>query len=377
MCLVTKNDNIKRNKEMKNSFICTTKYHLFNIVNIIHDNYSLDENYLIILDCIERMSLEIQEIAESFKCFKRILIIHAGNIDASIRSYLQTLYRIAFPSSLRGFSAKMDRVFITATEIYSRVLTYNLLKKNPSLELYYYEDGLGSYSDVLSRATHNRTNILLKYRFGYYLIDKCKGLFVYKPQYVFENPYKKELYSIRQIESKSEYAKGLYRAFSIDKIKVNKNIFPIYFDVSFYDSKNIENCNKYFKIIEEELDGKVLVKPHPSKLNFWDKNKKNILFTSDTFEIFCLMYSFNDRMLLSVFSTSCLIPKMVFGMEPFVILFYKLFENYNSQWKNVDKIVDAIKNDYKNQLKFIVPNSEDELRKALKQLSSKGNQYEN
>ena len=64
-------------------------------------------------------------------------------------------------------------------------------------------------------------------------------------------------------------------------------------------------------------------------------------------------------------------------MEPFVILFYKLFENYNSQWKNVDKIVDAIKNDYKNQLKFIVPNSEDELRKALKQLSSKGNQYEN
>lgn len=361
---------------MKNIFICSTEYQLFNIVNIINTYYIDDENVLFILDCIA-YNKKLKEIAKKANIFTDIKIITAGPINGTLKSYIVTL-RCIFGKKFSSINVgEISRVFITFTEIYSRILACEILKQYPRCELYFYEDGMASYTNILSKKNaYNKTNRLLKLKYGSYLIEHCCGLYIYKTEYVMKNDFEIILKQIPSIAVNSEYAKKLYDIFaneSMDKI-INKEF--IFFDSWFNSKQDIEDSDRTTEKLLSCLKNRIIVKPHPSNMKKWNNTDVPIFKSGDSFEIYYLMHSFEKNVLISAFSTACLLPKLIFDEEPRVILLYNLYRNYPDQWENRDAIYKKIRESYHNVNDFFIPSSSEELEDKLNNYLKRENNYE-
>lgn len=349
---------------MKNIFICTTKYQLFNIANIIHSYFMDCENDLLVLDCIPDLADELQQTAKRGNLFDQVLIIKAGPICGTLVSYVRTLETICFPSTIKLPSPKRyDRIFITATEVYSRVIACMLIKENAHCQLYYYEDGMASYTDVLSEVvSKNRTNRMLNRKFGFYLVDKCRGMYVYRPEFILHNQSGVKIRKIPNLVSSSKYAQELKAFFSVDfatePIKLPE---CIYFDANFNQRQDVFETETVVEQLINILGTRMVVKPHPSKAKQWKTSAVRKFETNDSFEIYCLNHSVEHQVLISAFSTACILPKLIFDQEPKVILTYKLYRNYPDSWKNGDQIYYKIKKSYRRADDFWIPESKEEL----------------
>lgn len=345
---------------MNNIYVCTTQYHLFNIINIIHGFYQNDNNILIILDCIPSLVEKIHNQAVKSEMFTKVKIVKVGQIKGDFKSYFSSIKCILFPRSIMLNFENVDRIFITGTEIYSRIIAFMVLK-DKNTKLFFYEDGMGSYDTLLSDQAMNRSNRILKWRFGYYLINRCVAIYVYKPEYVGVNKYNILVERIPTIVVKSTWAYELKRIFG-----QKSESFPheeiVYFDAWFNsEEEKTENGKIVSEIIATFLE-KLIIKPHPSNLEEWLGTERVKVFDSTTaFETLCLTEDVNNRTLISPFSTACILPKMIFDEEPRIILTYRLYRKYSTEWKKLDDLFERVKNDYSDEEKVIIVNDLREL----------------
>lgn len=359
---------------MKNFFICSTPYQLFNVGNIINTYYKKDTNYLGILDLKYDNTDYMLRCAKSMDIFDVITIINNGkcNFDPKKKVekmlyYLNCVMRICFPALMKVNFDELDRLFITGTEVFSKIISYYLLSRNNKCNLYYYEDGLASYYDVINYRIYDKKNTILKSRFGYYLIDKCKALFLYNPIYLIENSTNLEIKRIPQITINSQYALSIHKHFvrkKCDELLLENQC--VFFDSNFENRVDIEDSMKLWEIIQQYSNNIILVKRHPlSNRNYWDEEKIRIIDIDVGFEIYCLAHSIQTNTLIGIISTACLLPKIVFNCEPKVIMLYKLFANCDIYWKNIDCLIQKIKGQYSEPENFMVPETVEELKMII------------
>lgn len=353
---------------MKNVFICTTQYQLFNIVNIINQKFSLDTNDLLIVGFIPELKTRIIDLAKKSNKFNHILFVKTGRADGTLKSYLGCIFKILFPCLIHVKPYEIDRLFITSTEVFSRIIAYKFFTVNKLLKLYYYEDGLESYMEVLDSSTNNRTNYLLGLRFGYSLISKCRGMYVYKPKYVISNPYNIILYMINPVQLGSSYAKELYNIFSVEKPAGIKSGSKLFLDAWFINGSDKADSARLLSIIQNVVKESLVIKPHPSNYDISRKNNVNynLVESKDNFEIMYMADRLINVTLISAFSTACLLPKIIFNEEPNVILLYRLYERYPGIWKNGEEFYLRVQNDYKNPKRLSIPRTQAELEEALR-----------
>lgn len=353
---------------MKNVFVCTTQYQLFNIVNIINQDFSEDINELLIVGFVPALKARLEELAAKSEKFSRITFIKTGRADGTIKSYIGCAFKILCPSLIPFKAYSINRLFISSTEIFSRIIAYKFFGCSDSLEIYYFEDGLESYMEVLDSSVKNRTNRLLSRRFGYSLISKCCGMYVYKPSYVISNPYNIKLYTINPMDIDSPYVKELYQLFSVDKPIRFPLGTAIFLDAWFVNKIDKANSEKLISLVLNIAKERMAIKPHPSNYDELKKNQKNtvLIDSKDNFEIIYMNGGVKDAILISAFSTACLLPKLIFNEEPKVILLYRLFERYPDVWKSGEEFYLRVQKDYTNPDNFIIPNNLDELEEALK-----------
>lgn len=78
-------------------------------------------------------------------------------------------------------------------------------------------------------------------------------------------------------------------------------------------------------------------------------------------EVLILNQNMNDKTLLSIFSTSCVNPKLMYDEEPRIILLYKLIGmDYLFFGEGMIKFVEGVANLYKDQDKFFIPETWEE-----------------
>lgn len=313
---------------------------------------------LIIIDCIPGISTKLMNYAIKSECFDEIKILQAGPIDGTLRSYTLAFINISYPIFLSKHKDffDIDRVFITYTEMYSRILAYKLLKNKPKVKLFFFEDGIESYSDVLSFNTKNKTNILLEFRYGFALIERCCGLYVYRPEYVTDNPYNVQLITIPSIVTNS-IKKRLYNIFVSDLDQnINFDNKIIFFDACFYKTQDIVATQKIFEFMRKICDDRLIIKPHPSRIDKWNDSGLPLLITKNNFEILCLYTSIDNAIFVSAFSTACILPKFIYNKEPKVLLLYELYNKYKHSDQSWKKVFQNVRANYRRPEEFVIPN---------------------
>lgn len=169
----------------------------------------------------------------------------------------------------------------------------------------------------------------------------------------------------------------------INKIDCNDTIFKKKInDIFEYNAKLDSFKGKEFIILEqgprkEPIDmiglwtkaGKYLpkertiVKSHPRQKDSVLKDLGFDIYNRYVipWEVIILNQNMDEKVLICIFSTACVNPKLMFDMEPRVILLYKLIGiDYSFFGEGMIKFVETVGSLYKDKTKFFVPNSWEE-----------------
>lgn len=257
----------------------------------------------------------------------------------------------------------------------SGYLNFNILFNNyfckKGAKSIFIDDGLESY---LKENTSDNYSLL------YRLASKISGnggtnlspeeLYVYMPEIVEAKSKYKKIGELPALTKYPEYIRKDFNYIFGYKKLVNEYRFMLFDQVGTGDFRNpvflqIQR-NILDMLIETVGEKQLLVKMHPrAEMNVYG-NKYRTFSTSIPWEIFVMNEYISNKILLSITSTACFTPKIVFGEEPTVIFMYKLFKIENSLV--VEEFIQKVKKTYRNPQNVYIPESFEELKKVILEL---------
>lgn len=290
---------------------------------------------------------------------------------------------------------------VTASQMikvaYRRFIVSKILKRKEYSAVYYNLDGLYANSiiyNALKKKNRGAKHIMLEHGHGPYMRSYDK-----KPWYLrlvihmmgmacMDSRYVDAWYISRPnamcVEQNGQILQmPAYDLTNVDFQKCIEEIFPITAPVKQLEGK------KYVLLEQGPMGGdfnpadimsevvglldkdKTLLKIHPRQrrsaaslegVEMWKDNAIPL-------EIIALQANLDDKVLFSICSASCLIPKLLFDMDPRVILLYKLIDSdIGFLGEKIFEFIEKVRFLYSDSSRFFIPESFEELRKYLEEL---------
>lgn len=349
-----------------NLFVCSTPYHVFNAVNISKTLFVSEISDLYILN-VSNTSVEIFNKIKDKNIFRRVYLINVYNNKKSTNRLFYCFNRV----KKMLFTEKMipnkedlyHSIFIVGTEIFSKLIYYYWYKKNNQIILNYYEDGTASYFKILMEDKEMLKNKFLTTFKGFDILGKCESLYVYRPECVIS---RYEHIRINQIPLIQRDEKHIIKLKQILKSE-NKNISNkiIFFDSNFGDERILNQQIEFVNMISGTFtDISFGIKLHPnSNGNLYGKDIE-LIKTSDGFEMINFDQNMSDKLLVSIISSACITPKLIYDEEPHILYLYKLICG-EELYPHFNSLVESVKKLYREPEKIIVPKNYDELKNFL------------
>ena len=356
---------------MRFFYYCNSTYQLLNILNLNWhrkyagfediDNYEAD---LYILNSFEG-AVKIAEIVRKQNMFDNVILLEK-KFNKGKAHMIKTLMDLVSPSfyfkDKHSISKKdiCNRYDVITTPKYSAVVD-EMWRLNRKAYLDLIEDGTASYFMVIilqpSSAKIRKMRKLLKYNSFYdyrhlYLVSRDLYTGV-KPERIVQIP-----------PFNKEYMEQIRNDFSVFDRSDDKNIFWL---------SQFLNNKDFNLMVDEVLDAlneyhdDVLFVQHPrnhmeNKYGYAETDGKQI------WELQVLnVEDINNRLLISVHSTASYTAKMLYDLEPYIILFYKMGDNnVTAVNDDFEEFLRRFKNSYRDPDKIMVPETLEDFKKCLK-----------
>lgn len=363
---------------MKYFYYCNSMYQIINVLNINWHKRFFDENKdnyeyadIMILNGFDKAE-EIASIISNSDDFRNVYLVgrvinkghfHLFNTIIDIflpKQYIQNKLGLKVDDIINSYDVIMvPRFSRNAASVWQ-------INKNAILELH--EDGLGTYTSTVDLNSFSKA-----YKILYKTMNYNRDF----SDYEYININKPDL-----LVSKSKVKKIP----SFDK-KCLEKISP-FFEKNINITKSEKECSCYFfyqyglertmeKIVRELSDrygNSIVYCPHPRHKKEIPNNFK-VELNNQMWEIrIPKIENIEKKYLISVHSTACFTPKILYDYEPYVILLYKLIEEDDINnlredekkfLKTFDNFIKLFKKTYKDETKIIIPKSYDELYKYL------------
>jgi len=343
-------------------FICASVYQLFNAINITAQEKEKADIVLVKSGNNFVNSIYPEKLSAYFD---HVYIFELVVPQSRLKKLLDVTRKLWFPGGiLAQLKRKYQKVFLSGTEIYSKIIAENSRSKEGVF--FYYEDGLASYYSVLNEETKKKNDFLLLLRYGHRNLDLCRGMYVYEPECVVNNSKSIPCISIRKIKREKDSALGgIFRdtPFSITTRFVFLNAW-------FEDEREYELQTKLCQaLIDKVGSDNVSIKSHPNELNKKEKLKGvKYIDSRCSFEVSNCYESWDNVVFVSAISTASISPKMVYGDTPKTIYLYRFFQREFGEWENIDELVSLIRSLYSNERDLLIPDNMDEYLRELNDL---------
>lgn len=225
---------------------------------------------------------------------------------------------------------------------------------NKKAELYLHEDGAGSYFAYFDMELRSKSYMIL-----YKFFNHNRNFYDYSKIYIncpqFYTRDDKEL-AVKIPEYDKENLESVRKLLTeeVEKEDRNKDIF--WFSQVLDSNKGKESFTS-----EEALDylkkykDRVIYFPHPR--NPIDSDEFDPPKNKQIWEIRTLnLENIESDLIISVHSTACLTPKILFNKEPYVILLYKVVISHDwPYFERMDDVISKFKRSYSDPEKVFVP----------------------
>ncbi|MGG1676529.1 hypothetical protein ACIFOT_12365 [Neobacillus sp. NRS-1170] len=366
-------------------FICNTPFQVMNALNIINDRLQDEKIDMYITDGASQ-NYDIYGKLKELNIFHKIYFIKFKELQASLGTNKLFNYvrrTISVFQNEKYYKKMCDdfNVISIYDKIYAELPDYKLQiiytyqsRYNPNVEVLLYEDGVASYSFI--DAVRNRSFLkqkLHKLFFGDKLDTGLKGMLLYKPEFI-NNIGLFPIEKIHAIDKSNTRLKNFYNSifqFKDDYLLPFHQKKYIYFDQPFGNKEiDLESEGILEIILSHNERDNTIIKLHPRTSEHRYDNQCTISNDPISFEIIELNADIDNMALISVFSTACLNPKIIFDEEPYVILLFKLVDITRLSHVNEQTfdIVYRVRDSYKNPNKFFIPETIQELKQILTSL---------
>jgi len=360
---------------MKHLFICSTPLQLITTINM---RYTLlkecDYVVLYLTNHVHSHEVMYRKAIES-ECFNEVHLIKTFEFNQ--KTSWMTKYRVT-AYIFRGyeyFNAKyITRNFIEDSNIYNyfwvgfmdRSSWYIYLiykKRNFNLKLSFFEDGIASYTFLSEK--QNKLDKRLSNLFGYKaLYEEIDSFYIYDPTLIKNNLHSNITIKPLQKIMSSTVCEQILKVFPVNKkdMKLLDSRY-IFFDqkhsLKIVQDEQLKIIIHLAKVLKEEF----CLKLHPATLLDVDRLKDLIVKTDKPLEVICLKEDISNHILISIFSTVGISPKLMFDQSPKIIFLYKLI-NMDGVWStngNQYKFMELFIDKYKDSNMVFVPETMEEL----------------
>ena len=354
---------------MRYLYYCNSTYQLLTIMNLHwHRKYAAFENIdnyqadLFILNSFAGAK-QISELLIEDKTFDNVRLIkktyNSGTFHTlySMMDVVSPLFYLKDKHQLKR--QDVSNVYdVIVVPKYSTIVGA-IYRVNPNAKLHLYEDGLGTYSlnlDLL--IPHSRAYKYL-YRYGLAKdFTNFDSLYLNVPG-LYTGDWKDNIIGIPKYDK--DYLKHVRELFKEFAIVENEEDKDIYWLAQTLENENAINTSK--ELLESLLPYKdrVLYCPHPR----WPEKEKPLYDTNNENQIWELkllnMKDVDKKLLISIHSTACLTPKMLYDEEPYIIMFYQMIDDkVTERNEKFDQKIQLFVEMYKNQDKIMLPKDKNE-----------------
>lgn len=353
-------------------FICETEYQILNTVKYvlgnIHEEYGEERvNTDIYINILRRIPTDVVNRIRTNGIFSNVYSYSykTAEYDRGISGYIYKIKKFVNPkkyvSSLCpniDTNKEYDYIFIAyhSPFVYAMSLTYKGSK------IRFIDDGLATYSDLVPRFGFVKGDIrywLMGVKSPWYSIDKAYVNNVSICKFSQAN----ELVQLYQIEDEqSEKIINNIFDYSSDKDYEGKRL--IFFSQPHETSDPYIIDHRILEYISACCD--YIVRLHPEDTIVVDKDI--VLDNSNQmWELLCKDYVNGNTILIGMFSTAQVTPKILYDIEPVIVFTYKMYGGYLSEneMKEFDEATERIRSLYSSD-KVFCPGSIEETISLIK-----------
>lgn len=360
---------------MKIAICCATPYQTLNALNLVYHFLNHEDKVDLYYRKYDSISNDILNKIEKYNLFTNIYKYNLKSkqnfFSYILNDLLQAMAPSLFISSIvyEKWSIKnkdYDYVSITSgTE-----LEVALTRVFPKANTIAYDDGLGSYiGDILH---DQKLHIIWRVLGRNTKKISPKILYVNNKNFC-ESKLTNDIRSLKNINDVSiEYKKMILDIFNFDEAMCNKYLKK----KIIYLTQPMEELEYRFKNSIKEIEKilnlyktKGIIRKHPR-----DKTKSESAFVLDTsetlWELICNSLITNDHILISVCSTTQIIPKILFNKEPWLIFTYKIYDIKNKTilLERFEPIIRKIQNNYIKKEKILIPETIEDFKYMLEKI---------
>lgn len=358
-------------ERMRIAIISDTPYQLMNSINFMANNRNFQYDLFIgqqFRNC-EQITAHVGEtgLAEHiypYECvkYRNILIRYAMKLKETLQleQYLKKCTYWKFAPSENEYDYIAMSLYTNFTEAFK--IYYS------SIPVVFYDDGFGTYSGntvPVNYGVRKTVSKLLGKEFPD--LTPC-AVYLNNPE-AYSIPYISNVKKMPELNLENVAFPYLLKVFSAaapGKYQ-NKAVFltqPNDFKFSMYG----EIIERIIMILRESIS--VIVRVHPRE-NIEDYQKFGVDIDDDSlWELSCMTEITNDNVLIGIYSSSQIMPKIMFNKEPYLLFLYKVFEKMYTveQFKMIADIVGDVIDKYSNNHKIFTPENLDELSLVIKKL---------
>lgn len=354
----------------KFGIIVLTDYQLFNVFKFVYFNCenSKGNTDLFVCESIKNIDLKIEKLLAT-NLFSNV--IKVKNIKYSkniiVRKFNTIKYSIfdkkVFSKFIDGKKVTTNKYQILITpcatlmcEIFCNFFIHD--------EIYYIEDGLGSYfGNIQNRTLTKLHRAYLKITGGLENISKlyvnnkefCKSTVT---NFIFQIPG----------EIDNNFRESICKIFmynNIDNKYSPNDIVYLQQPLQDFGVKFVKKEIDILKRIYNFADNKIIIREHPrsnvdDSISYIRKDKQSAMW-----EIVLLNNITDSNFLIGMFSTAQMTPKILYNKEPYIIFLFNIFPLKQKVIIEEEKMFNDLKNIYKAKEKVVAPKTVYELEKIL------------
>lgn len=356
---------------MRYLYYCNSTYQILNVLNLNwHRRYAGFEHIedyhsdLVVLNTFEGAE-QIAEIIRQSGVFDHVMLMKKTfntGVFHSLLTLIDTVSPLFYMWNKHGVRKGeiLDKYDVITTPKYSSLIDA-IWQLNRKARLDLIEDGTATYNMVINLKSNSGK------------IEKLRQMLSYNDFHDYENLYlvSKNLYSGINPEKVIEIP-----AFDESYLEKIKNDFSAFSDK--YAQKDVYwlsqflNNEEFNRMVDKVLS---LVSPYKDDVLFVQHPRKHMdnkygFAETDGKQIWELMMlkmkDINSKLFISIHSTASYTAKMLYGLEPYIILFYKLGDRkVTAANDDFESFLEKFKANYSDPDKIMVPETIEEFKECL------------
>jgi len=368
-------------------YFCTSAFQIISIIGIAISKNEKADLY------IDPQFFDAKNIAkrlEKITIFENIIIIDREAIfekymsfGPGVLNHLQIANTYFHVNKIAEMILLKDvvykRIYLSSKAYLPRMVQLYYISKGIDFNVYYFDDGAGSYDDNRAYKISFPDKMLRFLLFGKksIRIDYERFLFSEKIYRSLNCNYKGKVFTIDRFWENG--SNGFTRNWkeSINELFAVQSDLQIKEKVIILDQPKDEMFNEsdikclndiYDRVVKRVGYDNVIVKKHPRSDAKEFKNIKYFESTGIPFELYCLNENMSDKVIISHSSTAVATPKVLFNQEPKVIVLTKLMKLITGEKDLFEKYFKAVKDNYNSPGDFLIPENMEEMNEIIKAL---------